>query len=276
MNNKSIVNLTNKIALAFVIILIYWVFIFSMMAVFDFKIFRQNMTEAFALSVLGIMAVLCGAVVINIMLNLTRIADKTQDASSSRFSFKWLAVFLLSFPLIFVLLYLGDFASKKKKERLMIAAAETLINDHPAIIKQLRQYRFERDYLFHAQENIRLLSKTDNHFPDIHVLTRDNIQQAPVILSVGSQYVNITTDDIEERVRKDPRYTPTPLQKIDFIYSTNTEERQYLFNVLDGKDNGIRYEAYRNSYKLYYPIQSKEGNMVILLSDYMSYGKLGS
>lgn len=270
MNNKTIIHLTNKIALAFIVILIYWVFIFSMMTVFDFKIFRQNMTEAFAFSVMGILAILCGAVIINVMLNLTRIADKQQDntAVTSSFSFKWLAIFLLSFPLIFVGLYAGDYATKQKKERLMIASAQSLITDKSAIISQLEQYRFDYPYLSAAQENIRLLRSIDRHFPDIHVLVLDHVHGEPVILSLNRHSMSYNTKKNNE-----------PLRKIDFVYSTSSEERQYLLDVLLGKSSDIRYDAHKSNYKLYYPVQSKQNNhknIVILLSDYLRYGKYGS
>lgn len=272
MNNKMIVNLTNKIALAFVVILVYWVFVFSMMSIFDFKIFRQNMTEAFAFSVLGIMAILCGSVIINIMLNLTRIADKQQNNATvtPRWSLKWLAVFILSFPLLFALLYAGDWATKKKKERFMIAAANTLIDSKASIIQQLSQYQFNRKYLHKAQENIYLLSHIDKHFPAIRVLVRDDINQETVILSVNRYTVEI--EEVVDKATKNPKH----LQKIDFIYSTTAEERQYLLNALSGKEDNIRYEAHKSNYKLYYPVHGKNGNIVILLSDYQRYGKFGS
>jgi len=79
MNNKKLIKLSNIIGIISIILLIYWVFIFIAITVFDLKVFRENMTETFYLSVFGILALMFGALMINIMLNLTRIAEKHND-----------------------------------------------------------------------------------------------------------------------------------------------------------------------------------------------------
>lgn len=74
MHYKSYVKLSNAVALIATILLLYWVFIFTAISVFGLKIFKENITEIFYLSVLGILALLFGALVINIMSNLTSVS----------------------------------------------------------------------------------------------------------------------------------------------------------------------------------------------------------
>lgn len=103
MNNKFLVKLSNAIGLISIVLLVYWVFTFIVITVFNFKVFRENMTETFYLSVLGIIALMLGSLIINIMLNLTRIAEKhNKDVELKKSGSKklWLAGILL-FPLIF-------------------------------------------------------------------------------------------------------------------------------------------------------------------------------
>jgi len=69
----KIIALTNRVALVAMILLLYWVFIFISITVFDFKVFKENITETFYLSVIGILALLAGAVIVNVMFNLTKI-----------------------------------------------------------------------------------------------------------------------------------------------------------------------------------------------------------
>ena len=76
MNNKTIVRLSNIIGITSIILLVYWVFIFISITVFGLKFFRENLTETFYLSVVGILALMLGALIINVMFNLTRIAEK--------------------------------------------------------------------------------------------------------------------------------------------------------------------------------------------------------
>ncbi len=57
MNIKQLVKISNIIALISIILLVYWVFIFIIAVVFGIKIFRENITEIFGFSILGILAI---------------------------------------------------------------------------------------------------------------------------------------------------------------------------------------------------------------------------
>lgn len=81
MNMKKLVKLSNIIGIVSVLLLVYWVFAFILAQVFGLKVFREHITEMFAMSVLGIIALMAGALMLNIMLNLTRIAERNQETA---------------------------------------------------------------------------------------------------------------------------------------------------------------------------------------------------
>ena len=121
MNPAKIVQLTNRVAFFSVGLLAYWVFIFVAITVFDFKIFRENITQAFYLSILGVFSLLGGAIILNIMLNMTRISEYFERKEGDVKSYKKpnkrvIAAALVSFPIIFGLLFLGDYRSSVKKK----------------------------------------------------------------------------------------------------------------------------------------------------------------
>ena len=120
MNYKTLVKLSNIIGIISIILLVYWVFVFISITVFGLKIFRENITETFYLSVVGILALMLGSLIINVMFNLTRIAEKhNQDELSvpKQVNKKMGLLFGLSFPLIFGLLFAGDYITSRKKRR---------------------------------------------------------------------------------------------------------------------------------------------------------------
>jgi len=83
MNLKTLVKLSNVVAAISIVLLIYWVFVFISVEVFGLKIFRENISQTFGMSVLGILALMGGSLMINVMFNLTRIAQKhNQDDGS--------------------------------------------------------------------------------------------------------------------------------------------------------------------------------------------------
>lgn len=79
MNPKQLVKLTNTVGIVSFVLLIYWIFVFILVQVFNLKIFRQHLSEIFALSITGIIALMAGALMLNIMFNLTRIAERGSE-----------------------------------------------------------------------------------------------------------------------------------------------------------------------------------------------------
>jgi hypothetical protein len=180
MNNKSLVRLSNIIGIISIILLVYWVFVFISITVFGLKVFRENITETFYLSVVGILALMFGSLIINVMFNLTRIADKhNQDVLkiSKGISAKTGLLFGLSFPLIFGLLFLGDYLTSKKKENMLISSAKSIIENNEEKSDKLLNYAFDENLIIETDNILDLYSKTDKHFPYVSVIVADSIEK---------------------------------------------------------------------------------------------------
>lgn len=89
MNAKKLVKATNIVGMVAVVLLVYWVFVLILSNVFGLKVFREYITEIFLMSILGIFAVMAGALILNIMLNLTRIAGKKAKAVGKPYICCW-------------------------------------------------------------------------------------------------------------------------------------------------------------------------------------------
>ena len=76
MNKRTWVRTSNVIGIIAIVALIYWVFTFIAIQVFGLRVFKENLTEIFSMSILGILALMSGALMLNIMFNLTRIAER--------------------------------------------------------------------------------------------------------------------------------------------------------------------------------------------------------
>jgi len=259
----NIVKATNKIALITVVGLIYWVFIFVCSTVFGFKVFRENMTEIFLLSILGIFAVLSGAIILNIMFNLTAIAEGRRGEERSRKSGKFhpLVLFSGSLVVIFALLYAGDLATTKKKEAYLVSAADALVKEQHDTLLRISDYAFSRDYLENTSKDIKILSRVEEKFPSITVIVEDQIQGKEYFLGLGE---HMYVDDKQEP------------QKVDYILSTSAEERNYLASVFNEKNMRHRFSSHDGRYEVYYPVKTEKGTVVLYLSQYSRHGKFGS
>ena len=265
MNLKTLVKLSNIVALVAILLLIYWVFVFISVEVFGLKIFRENISQTFAMSVLGIIALMAGSLMINVMFNLTRIAerhnrDETAELKGVTKKLGW--VFLLSFPLVFGLLFGGDYLTSKKKEAMLIDSAKSVIEKYPQKVDELLDYQLTRDWLVATDGTVDLMKKTDKNFPNVMVIVKDSIDNSDVFLGFRDYS---PPDDLTVQPNKQR-----------FIVETTKPERDYLNKVFNENLDEIRFSASDGNYQLYYPY-SKDGKKVVLyFSDYQRYGKFGS
>lgn len=266
MTKKQIVKITNGVALISVGLLSFWVFIFVSITVFDFKVFRENMTEAFYLSIFGILSLLAASIILNIMLNMTRIADHfdgTLSPTTMNSKFRWTALgLLLTFPITFLLLYLGDARSAAQKRNYLIQSGEAVIAEQSDLVKSFAEYEFSADYIKRASETLKILGGTDENFPDASVIIRDKINGKPVFLEF-TQY----------------GWTPNSKEqpfKTNYLYAASADERKYLNRVFDSQSEESKFSANDGTYELYFPIVTPDRTIVIYFSDRSRYGKIGS
>lgn len=263
MNPKKLVKLSNNIGIFAIILLIYWVFIFITIQVFGLKVFKENITETFYLSILGILALMTGALIINIMFNLTRIAQKHNDDQTIAKSNKTLFwAFIISFPLISLGLFTGDFLTSKKKEKMLFASAKSMIETNNIKSDHLLNYKFEKDWILKTKGIIEIFSKTDEHFPYVTLIVKDSIDQEPLFLGFN-------------RSSKSNWHDTLLPQKKDYIQQSTQEERDYFNSIFEQNNNEYRYSSHDGRYELFYPYSIYEKSVILYFSQYQQYGKSG-
>lgn len=262
MNAKQIVRLSNIIGITSILLLVYWVFTFITIQVFGLKVFRENMTETFYLSILGILALMVGSLIINLMFNLTRIAEKHNlDTISSKSNKLRFLTFVLIFPLIAIILFGGDYLTTSKKEKLLIKSAESIIDINKVNSDKLVNYTFSKSYVKETSDILEILSQTDKNFPNVTVIVKDSIKDSPVYLGFTRYY------HLHDTIRP---------EKKEYIYQTTKEERDYLKSVFEKGNDEFRYNSHDGNYELYYPYKKNGKKIVLYFSEQQRYGKLGS
>lgn len=264
MNNKFLVKVSNIIGIISIVLLVYWVFVFISITVFGFKVFRENITETFYLSIVGILALMSGSLIINVMFNLTRIAEKhNQDnlSISKTMNKKLGIIFVISFPVIFMILFGGDYLTNQKKEKMLISSAKSIIENNIEKSDILLNYSFKEKWIIETEEILDIYSKTDKHFPFVSVIVNDNIDKSRVFLGFRNYYGELN-DSVQPK-------------KKDYIHKTTKEEREYLDNVFFKNLDKVRFSTNNGKYELFYPY-FKNGKIIVLyFTDYQRYGKIG-
>lgn len=266
MNHDRLIALTNRIAFCATFALFYWVFIFLIITAFDLKIFREHMTGIFHLSLLGIFAILGGAVILNVMSNLSKIStilsqNRTDSVAVKRRAVPTIIAVAVSLPVVCGLLFAGNFLSAEKKKNMLVSAARSLVAENQTQLSVLSDYRFSPEYVAKAGNILKVIKKIDKFFPEVTLIVPDTIEGKKVFLGFGG---NADYDKSKA------------VQKHNFIYSASHDERLYLEKVFHGQQKDYRFSYRKGNYELYFPTQVNGKNMVLYFSDFQRYGKFGS
>lgn len=269
MNHNLIIKITNKVALWATIALFYWTLIFTVISVFNLKVFREHMTETFFMSIFGIFALLSGALILNVMSNLSKISTHISPQDEPVSSFKNIKWWLLSLPLILILLFGGNMLSTNKKENRLVDAAFSVIEQNPEYSNAFANYNFDESYVRETTRALQIINKIDKFFPHALVIQRDLIDNKPMFLKFGD------LNNLDAYFDKTAKQNQA-LLKQDFILTTGKNERAYLTQVFDGKTDKHLFVADKNHYELFYPVVVNNKRFVMYFSDYQRYGKFGS
>jgi NADH:ubiquinone oxidoreductase subunit 5 (subunit L)/multisubunit Na+/H+ antiporter MnhA subunit len=262
MNSKKMVKLSNTIGFVSVLALIYWIIIFITIEVFGLRVFKENTTSTFYFSILGILALMFGALTINVMFNLSRIAerDKNEDLPEKK-SRKWI-IFLVSIPAIICFLFFGNFISAKKMENHLKKSADEIIKTYSPELNRLTEYSFTKEWINDTANTIKMIEKIDVNFDNVYLILSDDINGNKMYLRFSGFYVGM-----DEKVKID---------KIEYINNSTLDEREYFEKVFKEKYNKKHFISKGGNYKLFVPLE-KNGNIIILVfSNWRNHGSLGS
>ena len=294
MNAKKLVKATNIIGMVAVTLLVYWVFALILIQVFGLKVFREHITEIFLMSILGILAVMGGTLMLNIMLNLTRIAERGQE-EEVRGGRKTVYLLLAVFPILAALLFGGNYLTIRQKRDILTQSSERIVKDNPAQIDALADYRFDLAYIKKSSETLDLMAKDDLSFKSAMIIVQDKIDNKPVYLAfsadsrlnVGGEAVpaaskNEAVPAANQNVEGNDNFVmdrngeKVMVKKMDYVYSPDLKEREYLQKVFAGQTQEMRYEAEDGHCSLCHPYRKNGKTIVLCFSDYQEYGKIGS
>lgn len=266
MNLKQLVRLSNLIGIVSILLLIYWVFTFLLITVFDLRVFREDLTDTFYMSILGILALMAGALMMNLMFNLTRIAQKhnADELFAAKGTNKIGWILLLLFPVLVLLLFGGDFITSTVRERTLTETARSIIDNNSMKMDHLLRYEFTYEWGSHTESILRILSETDSDFPQISVIVEDTLMSEPVYLMFTPRMYFA-----EDTVRFNDKKTA-------FMFKSSRYERDYFQSVFHGNNEQTLYQVDKGNYELFYPVKNAGKQMVLRFSQYERYGKIGS
>lgn len=266
MNSRKIVKLSNIVGLVSITLLIYWVFTFLLITVFNLKVFRENLTESFYLSVIGILALMFGSLMISIMHNLSSISESLHKANHKSEQVKGrkfapLIIAIIVFVLIGLTLFVGDYLSSIRKKEILIKTADQLSITYKTQLQEIASYEFSLDYIKNASEFSKMISRLDKNFSYVSIIVLDKIYDKDSFLQFKQNYFN-------------PKSVLET--KSSFIFSSDFKQREYLTNVFRNNQLEYYFSAHDGKYELFYPLEYNGQIIVLYFTDFQRYGKIGS
>lgn len=262
-----LIRLTTNIAIVAILLLIYWAFCFAVAAVFSFNFFNDNTTRICFSFGLIILIVLGGALLLNFILNLSKIADavfeqKVDEFRPTRGKYMHLIWFVLSFPFLFFVIYLGNYYASAAKQQYLLESAKAMIAHNSDEMERFADYSFDEVYINKISELLNIISREDRSIPSVSLIIEDYIEQKRVFIAL-TQHSNLSQ-----------AFQDHLITKKDFIYSSSLEELNYLYSVFKDNNSGYFFTAHNGFYEFYYPVKTSKRIIVLYFTDRSRYGKM--
>jgi hypothetical protein len=263
MDSRKMVKLSNGIGFLAILALVYWVIIFITTQVFGLKIFKETITQTFNWSIIGILALMFGALIINIMFNLSRIADKINNDNEIAVKKTRIGIiaFICSLPILIICLFLGNYLSAKKIENELKYSADGIIESYQSEIDKISNYSFDKEWINNTTNLLSLMIRLDHSFNNMAVIFEDKINE--------SQFYLTFIDGLKINENEE-------LTKLDFIRKYDLEEREYIEKVFNENYNQKYFLSNKGSYHLFVPYENNGKKFILFFSDQRHYGSLKS
>jgi hypothetical protein len=268
MSNPTIVKWCNRLAILAILALLYWVLLFSVNEVFDLRILRERSTTAFGFVVLGILALLAGSLMLNIMFNLTRIAERAEHPARASSNAntpttgsprRWLLGFTALTSLSVALMFAGDARTRMLKKDLMLQTAQTISSQNQAALRQFAQQELTTPNVNALAQQLQLVRKSAEFVHEVYVLRPEKILGQDSIVAIDHEL---------------PPEDKQAFSSLDLAFKASQQQRTYLNAVFAGQADAPLYVSRGGHYWLLYPVRLDDKVLVLFLSDEQAYGKV--
>ncbi len=255
LNPKTIVKLSNSIGLIAIILLIFFVFGFIFTETFNLKPLLFQKKEVFALLLLALLALMAGALIVNIMFNLSRIASRhepeQEDKPEKVNRLKWL--FLSGFPLIAIALFLGDYYYEAEAKKESIETATQILSKFQE--SNTEPYSFSKSWVEQNEKELLALSQSFGNEGEIYLIWQDSLNQDNETFILSRYYDN--SDDFE---------VDSTFSKTDYLHILVGNEKGILEQLFGGKQKNIQQLRVGRTIESFLPFEKGGKQYVLKLS----------
>jgi hypothetical protein len=254
MNPRKLIKISNMVALAAVVALIFWIILDITVQVFKISVFGLLIVTNIV-NLWVILSLLAGAFMLSVMFNLSIIAagGKTEETSEKKDKLlKY--IFLGALPAIVCLALLGNFISEKSIENKLQNSADEVIETYAFEISKMAQYAFTREWINSTARSLELMEKTEQDFDMVRLILTDEINKNKVYLTFYGYNGGLERN--------------AAIDKIDYIEKSKLNDRNYFGKIFneDYKENFFLKTGSGKQYELCVPVEEDGRTMILVFT----------
>jgi len=261
---KKLARITYLIALLSICLLITWSIGVLVTTVFNLKVFQENTTEFALLSILPILATVAGAGIINIISNISLIANHLTGASiNEKENDKKVKIgtriLLYGNLLLIVGLFGGSKISDKIKENDLKQEILEIKNSNKSIISKIPGPILDSNSINETQTVLEYIGKTNTKISEPVAIFTGIYKGQKVLYSVNSN----------SGVHR-------AIDSTSFLFRTSEKTRSKIFGALQSNDDAPFVVSDDNAYEIFILIKSSKNPFMLKMSKYSRYGRISS
>ncbi|MCA0428433.1 MAG: hypothetical protein LCH37_13455 [Bacteroidetes bacterium] len=254
LNPKTIVKLSNSIGLIAILLLLFWVFGFIVTEIFDLQLisFRK---EFFGISILALLSLMAGALILNIMFNLSRIASRgepqSEDSPQKVKRLKW--ILLSGFPIVAIALFAGDNYYKETASKKSLEFAKHLQTQLAEEV-ELEAYEFNKNWIGKSEKTLSFINQLNGRPGNLSLIWQDTLNGKKHFFSISEYYEN------EE--------DSSAFEKETFLLLPNKEESEQFEKLLNGEQKTIQLERSGRNFESFIPFTQNKKTFILQFNEY--------
>ena len=254
LNPKTIVKLSNSIGLFSILLLIFLVFGFIVSVIFNLQ-FISFRKDYFGISILAVLSLMAGALILNIMFNLSRIASRgepvAEDNPQKVKRLKW--ILLSGFPVVAIALVAGDNYSKEISSKKSLEFAKHL-QAQLAEEEKFGAYEFSKNWIDKSEKNLSFINQLNGRPGNFALIWQDTLNNKKHFFSISEYYEN------EE--------DSSAFEKETFMLHPDNEEAERIEKILNGELKTIQQERNGRNFESLIPFKQNKKTFILQYIEY--------
>lgn len=254
LNPKTIVKLSNSIGLIAILLLLFCVFGFIVTEIFDLQLISFS-KEFFGISILALLSLMAGALILNIMFNLSRIASRgepvAEDNPEKVKRLKW--ILLSGFPVVAIALFAGDNYNKEISSKKSLEFAKHL-QAQLAEEVEFEAYEFNKNWIGKSEKNLSFINQLNGRPGNLSLIWQDTLNGKKHFFSISEYYEN------EE--------DSSAFEKETYLLLPNKEKSEEFEKLLNGEQKTIQLERSGRNFESFIPFTQHQKTFILQFNEY--------